>query len=392
MRRPLLPPALLAAALAVASAAPASARAGTVIVKPARGASAHRLAISVRRATAGRTVGTIARLGLRVVRVGGDPASAAARLARSPGVAWAEPNVALHAFAGGPPNDPLFSRTPLPGLGAVAAWQALGLGAFPAAGGVRVGIVDTGIDAGHEDLRGKVAACASSRDGVVTEGACADDQGHGTHVAGTIGAVAGNAVGIAGVAFSSPLVVCKALGANGSGSTADVAACLRWAHDKHARVVSMSLGGSASRTLAEAARYAWAGGGSGGSVLVAAAGNDGTGATEYPAGLPEVVSVAAVGAGDRAAPFSNHNDDVELAAPGVDVLSARLGGGYVSFSGTSMATPHVSGAAALLWDARRRATARSVRDRLDATVVDLGGPGRDAVFGFGRLDLAHISR
>ena len=197
-------------------------------------------------------------------------------------------------------------------IGAPAFWGAHGLGGFPASGGVAVGIVDTGIDAAHEDLRGRVRACGAARDGAVSDGECADAEGHGTHVAGTIGAIAGNGVGIAGVAFDAPLIVCRALGgADGSGTVADVAACMRWVHDRGAKVISMSLGGPSSRTLAEAARTAYARGGRSGSLLVAAAGNDGTGAVEYPAGLPQVVSVGAIDERDAVAPFSNENADVE---------------------------------------------------------------------------------
>jgi subtilisin family serine protease len=150
----------------------------------------------------------------------------------------------------------------------------------------------------------------------------------------------------------------------------------------------MSLGGPASHTLAEAAKTAYARGGRSGSLLVAAAGNDGDATVEYPAGLDQVVSVAAIDGGDRVAPFSNENADVELAAPGVDILSAKLGGGYVRMSGTSMATPHVAGAAALLWGDAPSATAGAIRRRLDAAVDDLGAPGRDAAYGYGVVDLA----
>src|SRR3954452_4115528 len=369
--------------LALLLGAPAAARAdGSVVVKLTRGARWSHADASV----------PIARLGLRVVRVAGDPAVAASRLARRRGVRWAEVNGRVRALEAGAPDDPLFARGPLPRLGAPAAWQALGLGAFPAAGGVPVGIVDTGIDGDHEDLRGKVAGCASSVDGAVRAGACADGAGHGTHVAGTIGALADDGVGLAGVAFSSPLIVCKALDDSGGGTDADVAACIRWVHDAGAKVISMSLGGGSSRTISEACRYAWAGGGRTGSVLVAAAGDDGTGGGEEPGRRPEVVSVAAVDDRDAVADFSNHNADVELAAPGVDVVSTVPGGKYEAMSGTSMATPHVSGAAALLWDSRPRSTASAVRRALDGAVADLGAPGRDEAFGFGRLDLSTIGR
>jgi thermitase len=322
------------------------------------------------------------------VHVSGDPALVAARLSRTRGVRWAEPNFTVRAL--GAPDDAQWRALyGVQRVGAPAFWDANGLGAFPAAGGVPVGIVDTGIDAGHEDLAGKVAACGAAADGRVTDGECADSEGHGTHVAGTIGALANNHVGVAGVAFASPLIVCRALGGpDGSGTVADVAACIRWVHDRGAKVVSMSLGGPSSRTLAEAAKSAYSRGGRSGSLLVAAAGNDGDGTVEYPAGLDQVVSVAAIDARDGVAPFSNENSDVELAAPGVDILSTKLDGGYIRYSGTSMATPHVAGAAALLWGRTPGATASSVRRRLDAAVDDLGAPGRDPAYGYGVVDLA----
>jgi subtilisin family serine protease len=135
---------------------------------------------------------------------------------------------------------------------------------------------------------------------------------------------------------------------------------------------------------------AWSRGGAHGSVVVAAAGNDGSTATDFPAGYPEVVSVAAVDDAGHHASFSNANADVEIAAPGVQVLSTRRGGGYVRFSGTSMATPHVAGAAALLWGAHPRSSAASIRKQLDTSVTDAGPSGRDSRFGWGVLDLARL--
>jgi subtilisin family serine protease len=375
-------PLLVGAAIALLAAAPA--HAGTVIVKVGANASQHSLA----QAGAGRTVARIAGTGARLVQAAGDPAAVAARLAHTRGVRWAEPNFTVRAL--GAPNDTQWSALyGVQRIGAPAFWNAHGLGGFPAAGGVPVGIVDTGIDPAHEDLAGKVRACGAAQDGVVTDGECADGEGHGTHVAGTIGALANNRVGVAGVAFDAPLIVCRALGGpDGSGSVADVAACIGWAHARGAKVISMSLGGPSSRTLAEAAKSAYARGGRSGSLLVAAAGNDGNGTVEYPAGLDQVVSVAAVDAHDGVAPFSNFNADVEIAAPGVDILSTRLGGGYVRMSGTSMATPHVAGAAVLLWGLTPSATAGTIRRRLDKAVDDRGAPGRDAAYGYGVVDLA----
>jgi thermitase len=389
MRRPAVRRLLLASTVLACAPAPAAASGATVIVKYRSGTSHAERAGAARRAGVRRTVGSVRGQGARVVTVRGSAATVARRLRESGQVAYAEPNARLRATRS--PDDPLFRQ--LGGLAEIHAqqgWSALGLGGFPDSGGAPVGIVDTGIDASHEDLRGHVEACATSRNGLIEPDVCADDNDHGTHVAGTIAATADNSRGVAGVAFSSPLVICKALDGSGSGSIADVASCISWVHDKRAKVISMSLGGSASTTLRTAVRAAWARGSRTGSVLVAAAGNDGTTATEFPAGYPEVVSVAAVDDRGRHADFSNVNADVELAAPGVRVLSTKRGGGYVRFSGTSMATPHVAGAAALLWGAHPSSTAATVRSRLDAAVLDRGPRGRDATFGWGVLDLAHL--
>jgi thermitase len=381
--------ALIITLVCVALAAPASAAAdGTVLVRLGKGASQRRLAA----AGVTSTVGLVAGTGARLVRVSGDPATAAARIRRTRGVRWAEPNFRLHALADAIPDDPLWGELyGVRRIGAPAFWSLHGLGAFPGTGGAPVGIVDTGIDATHEDLAGRVAACGAAADGRVAEGECDDVEGHGTHVAGTIGAIAGNGVGVAGVAFGAPLIVCRALDGDGAGTIADIAACIRWVHDRGARVISMSLGGPPSETIAAAAKSAFARGGRSGSLLVAAAGNDGDATLSFPAALPQVVSVAAIGPDDQVAPFSNENADVEVAAAGIDVLSARRGGGYVSESGTSMATPHVAAAASLLWAARPTATASAIRAQLDAAVDDLGAPGRDPAYGFGVVNLAKVA-
>ena len=372
-------------ALVLLTAVPSAARAdGTVIVRLQARASARGVAAAGVRGTVGAIAGT----GARLVRVEGDPALVAARLGRTPGVSWAEPNAIVRALAGTPGDPRWHGLYGVRRIGAPAFWAAHGLAAFPGAGGVPIGIVDTGIDARHEDLAGKVSGCGAASGGRVVAGECSDGDGHGTHVAGTIGAVAGNGLGVAGVAFNSPLVICRALGGpGGSGTVADVAACMVWVREQGARVVSMSLGGISSRTLAAAAKTVYARGGRGGALLVAAAGNDGTGTTEFPAGLPQVISVGAIDQQDAVAPFSNQNADVEITAPGVDILSTKAGGGYLMESGTSMATPHVAAAAALLWGADPGAGASAIRARLDAAVDDLGLSGRDPGYGFGVLNL-----
>jgi len=389
----------LAAVAALAVAAPASAASGSVIVKFKPGASAAQRTTLLGTAQQG---GTIRGLGARVVRTS-DTAALVARLNRSASVQYAEVDKVMSVTA--VPNDPRFAE--LYGLNntgqtggsadadidAPEGWDAAGLGAFPATGGVKVGIVDTGIRATHEDLAGKVVNCAQSQGliiigGSIQEGSCADDNGHGSHVAGTIAANANNGKGVTGVAFNSQLAICKALsGPLGQGSTSDVANCIVYLADKGARVISMSLGGGDSTTLHNAVTYAYKNGT--GALLVAAAGNDGDATLNYPAAYAEVVSVAATDNRDARASFSNANADVEVAAPGVNVLSSYNSSdtSYTTLSGTSMATPHVSGVAAIIFGRNPAQTAAQARAKLDASVDDLGAAGRDTSYGFGRVNL-----
>ena len=407
-------PAVSAASAAKRAKAPHTAAssydARTVIVKYAERASPAQRSLARGLAGVVQTLGAVRGVGASVVRVAGDPAKAAARLNRSRGVLYAEPNFIAHASA--IPDDPRFDE--LYGLdnsgagGGLAdadidapeGWDAAGLGAFPAAAnGAKIGLVDTGVLASHEDLGGKVVDCAGVRSfgidllGLITlplladptliPGRCADDNGHGTHVAGTAAARTDNGRGIAGVAFNSPLAVCKALDRKGAGAVAGIANCIGYLANTGAKVISLSLGViensvTLRNAVAAASRTA---------LIVAAAGNSGAATTEYPAGYPEVVSVAATDRRDRHAAFSTANAKVELSAPGVDVVSAWRDGGYRAASGTSMATPHVAGVAAIIAGRNPSGGPAAWRARLDAAVDDLGPAGRDARFGLGRVNL-----
>src|SRR3954449_1744657 len=284
--------ALLAVLSLVMASAASAARydSDTLLVKFRSGTSAaeKRAALSVPGVGADR--GQIAGIGTHVVSVSRDPAVLARVLSRSAVVKYAEPNFVLRAQA--TPNDPLFvdeyglnnlgqtGGSPDADIDAPEGWDLAGLSAFPATGGVKVGIVDTGITQTHEDLVGKTVDCGQSTGGAVMSGACVDDNGHGTHVAGTITANANNARGVTGVAFNSPLSICKALsGPLGQGTTSDVASCITWVTDRGAKVISMSLGGGAATTLQNAVRYA----ASHDVLVLAAAGNDGNATLEYPA-------------------------------------------------------------------------------------------------------------
>jgi thermitase len=365
-----------------------------VIVKYAPGSSNRARGVAGRLGGVQDVLGRVTGIGAQVVQVAGDAKSAAAALNRSRAVLYAEPDYTLHASA--VPNDPLYSQYyGLSLMHAPTGWDEAGLGSFPTGNGVKVGIVDTGVDQNHEDLAGQTVNCAGvnsfdvpglGEDPTVVDGKCADDNDHGTHVSGTVDAIANNGKGAAGVAFNSKLSECKALSSSGSGSTAGIANCIVWASQQGDRVISMSLGGPASTTLEQAVQTAWNNGN--GAVIVAAAGNDGNSTVSYPAGYPEVVSVAAVDSSDAHASFSNVNGDVEVSAAGVDVLSAKRGGGYERLSGTSMATPNAAGVAALIAYHNPTWTAAQIRSKLDSAVDDLGAAGRDPTFGFGQVDLA----
>jgi len=392
----------LACTSSTAEAAPAY-EANTLIVKYADGASATQRSLAGRLGGVLQSLGTISGVGAQLVRVAGDPVAAAARLSRSSAVLYAEPNYIAHAT--GVPNEPRFSElygldnagqtggSPDADIDAPEGWTALFGTSFPSAGGAKIGIVDTGVLAGHEDLAGKVVNCAGVRsfgiilglfaNPTIDTGRCVDDNGHGTHVAGTAAAIANNGRGVAGVAFNSPLAICKALDRNGSGGVAGIANCIGYLAANGAKVISMSLGTTAdSVTLRNAIVSA-----SGSALVVAAAGNGGNSAPNYPAFYPEVVSVAATDNRDQRASFSTFNADVEVAAPGVNILSTWNNGAYNTISGTSMATPHAAGVAAVIAGRYPAGGPALWRSKLDGAVDDLPPAGRDVNTGFGRVNL-----
>lgn len=370
-----------------------------VIVKYRQGVGPGQRRPLEHRAGVERTVDELSGLGAEVVEVEGDPLRAAGRLEDSPKVAYAEPDFVMSAQSRRP-NDTAFRSlwglhnrgqtggTPGADVAALAGWRRAGVGGFPSGGGVRVAVIDTGIYSNHPDLRGKVVACANKRTEDLIK-ACRDDVGHGTHVAGTLAAVADNGIGVAGVAFNSPLLDCRALGGLGhDGFVSDVAECMDWARRQGARVISMSFAGPPTETLRRAVNRAWANGSRSGAVLVAAAGNHDGYSAQYPAAYDQVISSTATNHRDRYARFSNRHRTVELSAPGVGTRSTWRDGGYQRTSGTSMAVPHIAGVAAQLRTLRPRLRAARIRREMRRSAVDRGARGRDPRYGFGRVDLA----
>ncbi|MFA6004442.1 MAG: S8 family peptidase [Elusimicrobiota bacterium] len=221
-------------------------------------------------------------------------------------------------------------------LRAPAAWD------YTEGKGVRVAVVDTGINFEHKDLRGKVDGGYDAFTKSEAREAYLDKNGHGTHVAGTIAAIRNNK-GVVGVAPRARLYAVRVLDADGSGSIAGIIDGLIWCANNGIQVANMSLGSSQpSDTLQRALRYAK----SRGVIVVAAAGNSG-GSVGYPASYPETIAISASDPKDKIAVFSSRGPEVKFIAPGVNVVSTSMDGDYANFSGTSMATPHVAGLVAL---------------------------------------------
>lgn len=248
----------------------------------------------------------------------------------------------------------------------------------------KVCVVDTGYDINHEDLISNgVTGNDNDGNGNDTGNWYNDGNGHGTHVAGTIAALGGNGKGVVGVNPSGNLGlhIVKVFNNSGNwGYGSDLVAAVNQCVNAGSDVISMSLGGGASSTTE---RNAFASALNNNVLSIAAAGNSGNSSLSYPASYDEVVSVAAVDSSGNRASFSQYNSQVEIAAPGVSVNSTYPGNSYRSLSGTSMATPHVSGVAALVWSHYTSCTATQIRNALNATAEDRGSAGRDTRYGWG---------
>jgi subtilisin len=251
--------------------------------------------------------------------------------------------------------------------------------------GIRVAVLDTGIDGTHPDLVANYKGGVSFVPGETP----ADGNSHGTHCAGTI-AAAINGIGVVGVAPAASLYAVKVLSNSGSGNWSWLIAGINWCIANKMNVLSMSLGGGGAPSALETmCNTAFANG----LLLVAAAGNSGHTPTGVPSTVGQpgkyktVIAVSAIDSANVIAPFSSAGPEVEICANGVNVLSTIPGGGYGTKSGTSMACPHVSGAAAVVWGAHRFANNMQIWNLLGATAFNLGPPGWDALYGYGRVDV-----
>jgi thermitase len=337
-----------------------------------------------------RSLARVERLDAVVVKAA-DPGAALAALKADPNVAYAEPNYVMRV-----PTQRLGGVVPrfrvsggdelLPQLYGMKNIEAQAAWGVTRGKGVKIAVVDTGIDYRHKDLADRVID--KGRDFASGNDDGMDDHFHGTHCAGSAAASMGNG-GVVGVAPEASLIAVKVLGADGSGSYAGVANGIIYAADAGAHILSMSLGGSrSSQVVEDAVKYAQGKG----VLVVAAMGNDGHEAPSYPAACAGVLAVGAVDRDDRLPNFTNFGAHISVTAPGVDILSTTLDNGYEELSGTSMATPHVSGLAALVKAANPAFTAQQIRQKLESSADDKGLAGFDKYFGHGRINAAKALR
>lgn len=315
-------------------------------------------------------------------------------LADNPDILYAEPNYKVFKHA--TPNDPLFgdqwalANTGQDGgtagadIDASNAWNGLNFGSRR----VRVAVIDSGVDYNHPDLWANMWP-GLGYDFVDDDSDPMDGETHGTHVAGTIGAVGNNGVGIAGVNWRAEIMALRFIGPAG-GANDDAIASIEFAVDHGARISNNSWGGP---FYSQAVFDAIAAAGRRGHLFIAAAGNDGADVDQETFGpsefnLPNMITVAATDRNDELADFSNFGEHViHLAAPGVDILSTLAGGGYGELSGTSMASPHVAGVAALIMARNPHLDVRSIRSLVLRSVDKLGSLDGMVLTG-GRLNAA----
>ncbi len=317
-----------------------------------------------------------------------DLAAAVALLSGEPDIEVVEPVVTM--MAQGYPDDPRWEEQwNMRLIGAPTGWR-VGEGR-----GVTVAVIDTGVSP-VPDLSGvDLQAGMSFVEGVDT---AADDQGHGTHVAGTIAQATNNGVGVAGLAQRVTLVPYKVLGADGSGRSDDVAAAVDHAVDEGVDVINMSLGGGHSDVVHLAVQRA----AEAGVIVVASAGNSGREGLGCPGHAVGVLGVGSVGPDSSRAPYSTWGEGLDLMGPGGDTsvpgggvlqqtIDGQGGEQFAAWQGTSMAAPHVAGAAAVLLGAGA-GTPERVKDLLLSSTTDLGDPGYDTHYGHGLLNISAAVR
>jgi hypothetical protein len=274
------------------------------------------------------------------------------------------------------PNDPDYSQEwHLQTIQAPSAWDVT-----TGSTSVPIAMIDSGVDPTHPDLASKLIPGWSFLTGTTDTH---DVLGHGTQTAGTAAAIGNNAVGVAGVAWQNPIMPLVVLNSSDWATYSDIANGIMYAADHGVRIVNISIGGtSSSSTMQTAVDYAW----NKGTVVFAAAGNYSSSTPIYPAGCANVVAVGATDSNDTLASFSNYGSYIDLTAPGVNIVTTIAGGGYGGVSGTSFSSPIAAGVAALVLSRNPSLSAQQLVTLLEQNSDDLGTPGWDQIYGWGRVN------
>lgn len=345
---------------------------GRVLVQPNAGLSATQFE-EILKQHGGRSLGRLRNLPVHVVEVPVNAEDAVARaLSRNPNVKFAEKDLLLSPDS--TPNDPQFgSEWHLAKVQAPTAWDS-SLG-----NGVIVAVLDSGVDPTHPDLVNKLVPGWNLYD---NNADTRDVYGHGTKVAGVIGAETNNAVGVASVAAGASIMPVRVAAVTGSAASSTLASGLTWAADHGAKVANMSFAVAYSATVTSGVQYFRNKGG----VAVCAAGN--TGAFDATAENAYMITAGATTSTDGIASFSTSGAFVDVSAPGSSILTTTNGGGYASVSGTSFSSPCTAGVVALMMAANPALPPAQLEALLMDTADDLGAPGWDASFGRGRVNAA----
>ena len=368
---------VLASALLTSVAFPADSKRGghvkgEILVKPRAGMTRGRFS-QILGTQGGESVDVIGGIGVHVISV---PEHAEQRvidaLSRNPNIEFAELN-RYHELADYTPNDPQFSQAwHLQTMNLPGAWEVT------RGGGVIVAVLDTGVNAAHEDLSGKLVA---GRNVVSNNGDTADVHGHGTKVAGVIGAVMDNSLGVASIAPDAMIMPIRITNStDGWATTSAMASGITWASDQGARVANISYEATSSSSVRNAADYMRSRGG----LVVSAAGNEGS--LRSTADSASIITVSATSSSDSITSWSNYGSFIDVAAPGAGLRTTTSSGGYASVSGTSFSAPATAATIAMIMSVDSRLKPAEIETILEDSAKDLGSPGRDDQYGHGRID------
>ncbi|PWU05246.1 MAG: alkaline serine protease [Terriglobia bacterium] len=279
------------------------------------------------------------------------------------------------------PNDPDYpSAWHLTQISAPSAWDST-----TGSPNVVIAIVDSGADSTHPDLGPKLVPGWSFLTGTSN---ISDTMGHGTATAGTSGAATNNSTGVSSIAWQNPIMPLVVVDSTGYASYSNMANAITYATDHGARIINLSLAGSgASSTLQNAVNYAW----SKGAVVFASAGNSSSSSPYYPAACDNALAISSTNSQDQLSGFSNYGSWIDLAAPGENIWTTNSGGGYGAWSGTSFSSPIAAAVGALALSLQPSLSASALVSLLEQNTDDLGTPGFDTSFGWGRVNAYKVA-